>query len=56
MFKLIWRILILIGTIYGIYGGVYMVTGQPNSGFLLYYITQSNLWCFLFFSYLIFTH
>lgn len=56
MFKFIWRILILISTSYGIYGGVYMASGQLNSGFLLYYTTQSNLWCFIFFLYLIITN
>ena len=56
MFKFIWRIVILISTSYGIYGGVYMAPGQPNSGFLLYYTTQSNLWCCLFFLYLMMTN
>ena len=55
MFKFIWRILILISTSYGIYGGVYMAADQPNLGFLLYYTTQSNLWCCLFFLYLMMT-
>ena len=56
MFKFIWRILILISTSYGIYGGVYMAADQPNLGFLLYYTTQSNLWCCLFFLYLMMTN
>lgn len=50
---LMWRILILISTVYGIYGGVYLATKEPNAYFLLYYTTQSNLWCFLFYLYLI---
>lgn len=56
MSKFIWRILILISTSYGIYGGVYMAAGESNSGFLLYYTTQSNLWCFVFFLYLMITN
>ena len=43
MFKFIWRIVILISTSYGIYGGVYMAADQPNSGFLLYYTTPHKV-------------
>ena len=50
---LIWRILILVSTIYGIYGGVYLAAGNPNPYFLLFYTTQSNLWCFLLYLYLV---
>ena len=40
--------MVFMGCLYG--------TDQPNSGFLLYYTTQSNLWCCLFFLYLMMTN
>lgn len=52
-FTLFWRILIIISTAYGIYCGIFLVSGEKNFGFLLYYTMQSNLWCFLLYVYII---
>lgn len=52
-FPLFWRILIIISTFYGVYCGVFLVSGETNFGFLLYYTTQSNLWCFLLYVYIV---
>ena len=52
-FTLLWRILIIISTAYGVYCGVFLVSGETNFGFLLYYTTQSNLWCLIIYIYIV---
>lgn len=52
-FILVWRILIIISTAYGVYCGIFLVSGETNFSFLLYYTTQSNLWCFLLYVYIV---
>lgn len=52
-FTLLWRILIIISTAYGIYAGVFLISGETNFKILLYYTMQSNLWCLILYSYIV---
>lgn len=52
-FTLLWRILIIISTTYGVYGGIFLASGETNFGFLLFYTTQSNFWCLILYIFIV---